>query len=79
MVGVLWPSRKPAWAAGELPIGLRWQSSPEMTWYAAPTMTGGIRREERRSLFRRYCQSAPDSGFRRWAHTLVAPGDEQTR
>jgi tRNA(adenine34) deaminase len=37
----------------------------------APTTVGGFRREDCRDQFRRYCQLAADSGFRRWAQTLV--------
>jgi tRNA(Arg) A34 adenosine deaminase TadA len=59
---------------GDGAAGLTWQSSPEMPWYTAPTMTGGIRRGESRSLFRRYCQTAPDSGFR-----LACPSSSSSR
>lgn len=42
-------------------------------------MTGGIRREESRELFRRWCATAPDSAMRRWAETLLdPPGDRET-
>jgi tRNA(adenine34) deaminase len=56
---------------GGAEIAARWRPSPDMAWFDAPVMTGGIRREESRELFRQYCASAPDSGMRRWAETLV--------
>jgi tRNA(adenine34) deaminase len=56
---------------GGAQIAASWQPSPDMEWFAAPRMTGGIRREESRELFRRYCATAPESGLRRWAQTLV--------
>jgi tRNA(adenine34) deaminase len=52
-------------------IAETWRASPDMPSFAAPAMTGGIRREESRELFRRYCATAPDSGMRRWAQTLL--------
>lgn len=44
----------------------------DMPWYTAPVMVGGIRRDHVRDQFRRYCEVAADSGFRRWAQTLAA-------
>jgi uncharacterized protein YbcV (DUF1398 family) len=35
-------------------------------------MTGGVRREQVREQFRRYCETASESGMRRWAATLAA-------
>jgi tRNA(adenine34) deaminase len=58
-------------ADGGARIAENWRPSPDMAWFAAPTMIGGIRREESRELFRRYCATTPDSGMRRWAQTLV--------
>lgn len=52
-------------------IAANWQPSSDTPWFAVPSMVGGIRREESRELFRRYCASAPESGMRRWAQTLV--------
>lgn len=50
-----------------------WRASEDMPWFAAPVVVGGIRREESRDLLRRYCATAPESGTRRWAQTLVDP------
>lgn len=58
---------------GGAKIAETWRPSPDMAWFAAPTMVGGIRREESRELFRRYCATAADSGMRRWAQTLLQP------
>lgn len=53
-------------------IAARWRpASAGMPWYAPPTVVGGVRREEVRDQFRRYCDSAAASGFRRWARTLA--------
>jgi tRNA(adenine34) deaminase len=54
-------------------VAAAWQPSADTPWYQAPMMTGGIRREDSRELFRRFCRTAPDNGFRRWAETLVGP------
>ncbi|WP_433307227.1 nucleoside deaminase [Actinoplanes sp. CA-030573] len=48
-----------------------WPVSEDLPWYAPPAMTGGIRRDEVRDQFRRFCDRAPESGFRRWARTLL--------
>jgi tRNA(adenine34) deaminase len=56
---------------GGTSIAANWHPSTDTTWFAAPSMVGGIRREESRDLFRRYCASAPESGMRRWAQSLV--------
>jgi len=53
-------------------IAANWRPSPDMPSFAAPVMLGGVRREESRELFRRYCVSAPDSPMRRWAATLLS-------
>jgi tRNA(adenine34) deaminase len=59
-------------------VAAGWQTAPEAPWFAAPVMVGGIRREQSRELFRRYCQTAPASALRQWAQSLVdlpaAPG-----
>lgn len=47
-----------------------WPVSADLPWYAPPAMTGGLRRDEVRDQFRRYCDQAPESGFRTWAQTL---------
>ena len=61
---------------GAAGIAATWQARPQMPWYAAPAITGGVRRDEARDLFRRYCQIAPDCGFRQWAQTLADPSNE---
>jgi tRNA(adenine34) deaminase len=53
-------------------IAASWTASADAPWFAAPAVVGGIRREESRELFRRYCATAPESGMRRWAQTLLA-------
>jgi tRNA(adenine34) deaminase len=50
-----------------------WRSDPATPWFAAPLVTGGIRRDESRELFRRWCATVPDSPARRWAQTLADP------
>jgi tRNA(adenine34) deaminase len=52
-------------------IAATWRPSRDLAWFVAPAVTGGVRREESRALFRRYCATASDSGMRRWAQTLV--------
>jgi len=58
-------------ADGGSTIARAWPTSPDLPWYTAPAMTGGIHRARVRDQFRRYCAQATDSGFRRWARTLV--------
>ena len=49
-----------------------WQpASADMPWFRPPSVVGGIRREKVQEQLRGYCETAPDSGFRRWAQTLV--------
>jgi tRNA(adenine34) deaminase len=60
------PSDGGAWIATGWSPG-----SADIPGHAAPIVTGSIRREASRDLFRRYCDSAPDSGFRRGARTIV--------
>jgi tRNA(adenine34) deaminase len=57
---------------GAAGIARGWESRPEMRWYRAPEMHGGIRAEEVRVQFGRYCALAPDSPLKTWAKTLVA-------
>jgi tRNA(adenine34) deaminase len=58
---------------GASAIAADWRPrSSDMPGYAAPMMTGGIRRDQVREQFRRYCETATDSGMRRWAATLAA-------
>lgn len=57
---------------GASAIAAEWRPrSPDMPGYAAPAVTGGIRREQVREQFRRYCGTVTDSGMRRWAATLA--------
>jgi tRNA(adenine34) deaminase len=60
---------------GGAKIAANWDPSPDAAWFTPPAVAGGIRREESRDLFRRYCATAADSGMRRWAQTLAGlPG-----
>jgi tRNA(adenine34) deaminase len=43
----------------------------EPKWFATPAMTGGIRREESRDLYRRWYGSAPPGPMRDWVETLI--------
>jgi tRNA(adenine34) deaminase len=52
-------------------IAARWRDSPDTPFFRMPTMTAGIRRAQARNQFRRYCATAPDSGFKAWAQTLA--------
>jgi tRNA(adenine34) deaminase len=56
-------------------LAATWRTDPEMSWLRAPSISGGIRRDEALDQFRRYCDVAPDSGFRAWAATLVGRSD----
>ena len=58
---------------GGAAVAAQRRAGPEPSWFATPVMTGGIRREESRDLFRRWCATAPDSTMRRWAETLLNP------
>ncbi|WP_199752860.1 deaminase [Actinoplanes sp. ATCC 53533] len=61
-------------ADGGARLAASWPAHPDLPWYRPPRMTGGIRRDEVRDQFRRYCQTAPESGFRRWSHSLAQLG-----
>lgn len=52
-------------------VAASWRPGSDAPWFTAPKMFAGVRREESRALFRRYCEVAPDSGLRRWARSLV--------
>ena len=59
-------------ADGAAGVAASWPPpSPDLPWYAAPTMTGGLHRARARDQFRRYSNQAPDSGFRSWSRTLA--------
>ncbi|MFC0438961.1 nucleoside deaminase [Kutzneria buriramensis] len=57
---------------GATGIARSWRPGPGMEWYRAPVVRGGIRADEVRAQFRRYCEQASDTALRRWAETLVA-------
>lgn len=59
-------------ADGGAGMAATWQpGNGTMPWFRAPTMVGGLRTDEIRDQFRRYCATAPESGFRSWAATFV--------
>jgi tRNA(adenine34) deaminase len=62
-------------ADGGSAVAATWPTSPDLPWYKAPNITGGIRRAEVQDQFRRYRDRAPESGFRGWADTLAALPD----
>ncbi|WP_117212808.1 nucleoside deaminase [Allorhizocola rhizosphaerae] len=53
-------------------IAAHWRPDPPVEWFAMPVLHGGVLREESRDLFRRYCDTAPESAARRWAESLIA-------
>jgi len=62
------------WSPGDGGAGVAasWQpGNADMPWFRVPTMLGGLRTDEIRDQFRRYCATAPPSGFRTWAQTFV--------
>ncbi|MBB5829870.1 nucleoside deaminase [Micromonospora carbonacea] len=63
---------------GGAALAAAWRPSPDLPWFAPPKLFGGIRREESRSLFRRYCETAPESGARRWAQSLLTVSSPAT-
>lgn len=62
-------------ADGGSAVAAAWPASPDLPWYVAPRITGGIRRVRVRDQFRRYGERVPDSGFRSWARSLAALPD----
>ena len=53
-----------------------WRPGPGMEWYTVPAITGGVRRNECRDLYRRWCDTAPAvSGFRHFAETMAGLPD----
>lgn len=61
-------------ADGGAAVAASWTSDPATPWFKAPAVVvGGIRREESRELFRRWCATTPDSAARRWALALADP------
>jgi tRNA(adenine34) deaminase len=64
-------------ADGGSAVAATWPTNPDLPWYVAPTITGGIRRAEVQGQFRRYCDRAPESGFRSWAASLTTLPERQ--
>jgi tRNA(adenine34) deaminase len=64
----------PAVADGALFLLRDWQPNAAMDWYRPPVVRGPLRRAECLGLFRRYVDTMPDSGFRRWAEFTVSDG-----
>ncbi|WP_250003720.1 nucleoside deaminase [Actinoplanes sp. M2I2] len=58
-------------ADGGAAVAAGWPGSPDLPWYRPPVVVGGLRRAQVQDQFRRYCERAPESGFRRWAETLL--------
>jgi tRNA(adenine34) deaminase len=58
-------------ADGATAIAANRRRGEEPTWFAAPPMIGGIRREESRDLYRRWFATAPPGPMRDWAQTLI--------
>ncbi|MFI9384212.1 deaminase [Kutzneria sp. NPDC052558] len=56
---------------GAAGIARSWEPGVGMGWYRAPEMHGGIRAEEVRGQFRRYCASAAEGPLKSWANTLA--------
>ena len=56
-------------------IAAEWRNSPDTPFFRMPTMTAGIQREQARDQFRRYCETAEESGFKTWASTLAGLPD----
>ena len=52
-------------------IAAGWLNNPDTPFFQMPTMTAGVHRARARDQFRRYCASAPESGFKTWARTLA--------
>ena len=46
-------------------------SGHDLPNYRVPVIRGRIRRPECLDQFRRYCAGVPDSGYRRWAQSIV--------
>jgi tRNA(adenine34) deaminase len=57
---------------GAAGIARNWAPRREMRWYRAPVVHGGIRAEEVRAQFGRFCAQAPDTPLKAWANTFVA-------
>jgi tRNA(adenine34) deaminase len=64
----------PARADGAVDVLSGWRPHEAMDWYRLPALHGPARRSECLDLFRRYVDTMPDSGFRRWASFTVSDG-----
>jgi tRNA(adenine34) deaminase len=64
----------PARADGAVGVLSGWRPHEAMDWYRLPALHGPARRAECLDLFRRYVDTMPDSGFRRWAEFTVSDG-----
>jgi tRNA(adenine34) deaminase len=58
-------------ADGGSAIASSWPVSADLPWFTPPKIFGGLRRTQVQDQFRRFCEKAPESGFRRWAQTLT--------
>jgi tRNA(adenine34) deaminase len=66
-------------ADGGSPVAASWQTHPTMPWFSAPTMTAGVLRDRVRDQFRRYISAAAeDSGFTRWAQSVLDLTNDET-
>jgi tRNA(adenine34) deaminase len=58
-------------ADGGALIAAGWKTHPTMPWFAAPIMTAGVRRAQARDQFRRYIDTADESGYAKWARSVL--------
>lgn len=52
-------------------VARSWQNSDDTPFFRVPAVAGGVLRAVSQDQFRRYCQTAPASGYRRRAETLT--------
>ena len=66
-------------ADGGSPIAASWQTHHTMPWFSAPTMTAGVLRDRVQDQVRRYLSTATEeSGFTRWAKSILDPTKDAT-